>query len=279
MSIILDYETDNGHRGLGDIIISTSIIKAFFKEYHTRIDVVLRKEAQPLLKNNPYVRRIYEKYPGDCDLWLIMGWKLEDYYVERNQQNRLDAMAQLFGVFVADKQPRLYYPPIEKIPNSIGIAIESMSPSRSWRNDYMLDLIKRFPELEWHVFGKIEANLPTTVHNHLGKSSLKELIQQVHSMERFVTMDTLFSHLTAAFEIPTIAMYTTVPSEWRCKYYPKTIGIQAAVSCSPCWDGQKKELHAELAECDQRRGKELSIKCVDSFTPDIIEKAIKENLL
>jgi len=44
-SILLDYETDNGRRGYGDIIISTPIIQALAEKYHTQINIVLRQEA------------------------------------------------------------------------------------------------------------------------------------------------------------------------------------------------------------------------------------------
>lgn len=275
MSIILDYETDNGRRGLGDIIISTAIIKALFEEYHTRIDVVLRKEAQPLLKNNPYVRRIYEKYPGDCDLWLIMGWKLEKHDNPRNNQPRVDSMAAIFGVNPIDKKPQLYYQEVEKIPNSIGIAIESTNTVREWTVSNAIALMEKIDK-EWHVFG--QRNKIGSCQNWLNLD-LPSLIQQVHRMERFVTVDSLFSHLTAAFDIPTIVMYTEVPKEWRRLYYPKTIGLQAQVDCSPCWERQHPELKGKIDECYNRQNSGQSIKCVESFTPEIIEKAINDYFL
>lgn len=278
--IILDYETDNGRRGFGDIIISTPIIQALSAKYYSRVDIVLRKEAQPFLSDNPYIKNIYITAEGlNPDLHLIMGWKLESHANPRNNQERIDAMSELFGVRPVNKHPQLYYPEVEKLPNSIGVSIESTNPVREWNYDNLLELINKFPKFDWYVFGQRKVELPANIHNHLGKLTLVELIQQVHQMERFITVDSLFSHLTAAFDIPTITMYTEVPKGWRCSYYPKTIGLQAHVDCSPCWERQKPDLKDRINECYQRQNSGQSIKCVNSFTPGLIEKAIHDYLL
>ena len=258
MRVLLDYETDNGRRGLGDVLISTPVIQALAEKYSTRIDVVLRKEAQPLLFNNPYVRNVYETTNSlNHDLHLVLGMKVEHYGNPRNRQPRVDSMAELFGVVCSNKLPQLYYPEQEKIPNSIGVSIESESDVRLWRHDCLLELI-RLTNYEWHVFGVNYLIFPDNVYNHLGKLSLHDAIIEVAKMEKFITVDSFFSHLVAALDIPSIIMYTSILAEWRAKYYPNAKTIQSPVSCSPCMDRQ----NIERDGCDNR--------CVGGITPQLV---------
>ncbi|MBC8233049.1 glycosyltransferase family 9 protein [bacterium] len=263
MRVLLDYETDNGRRGFGDVLISTPVIEALAKKYGTRIDVVLRKEAQPLLYDNPYVRRIYEltdQLPI-ADIHLVLGMKVEDYSNPRNQQPRVDSMAELFGVSCNNKVPQLYYPEQQTIPNSIGVSIESESDVRTWQYNHLLKLIEEV-KAEWHVFGLKAHDLLPNVQNHLGKLTLEETIKWTARMERFLTVDSFFSHLTASLNIPTVILYTSIPAEWRSKYYPKAKAIQAIVECSPCWDKQKN-----IKACNG--------KCTYSITPQLVEEYLK----
>ena len=278
MRVLLDYETDNGRRGLGDVLISTPVIEALAKKYGTRIDVVLRKEAQPLLHNNPYVRHVYGTANGlNYDLHLIMGWKLEQHDNPRNNQPRVDSMAELFGVHCNNKIPQLYYPKQQTIPNSIGISIESTNVVRSWQNDYLVQLIETEDKYDWHVFSMNNIDqLPGNTNKHFGRIDLPELIAMVGRLEKFVTIDSFFSHLTACFDIPTIVMYTEVPAEWRCCYYQKTIALQSQVKCSPCWERQHPNLKAEIEDCYNRQNNGKCIECVESFTPEAISKAIND---
>jgi ADP-heptose:LPS heptosyltransferase len=260
--ILLDYETDNGKRGLGDVLISTPIIQALSDKYNTKIDIVLREEAQPLLENNPYIKKIYPSTKKLApDLHLIMGFKLENFFIARNCQPRVDSMAELFGVEVTDKLPQIYYPHQDIIPNTIGVSIESESDVRRWRHDYLLELINT-TDHEWHVFGLNYLAFPDKVHNHLGKLSLAETITEVGKMERFITVDSFFSHLAVAWDIPSIIMYTTIPAEWRAEYYENAQVIQSPAICSPCMDRQVS-IEKCLEGCERI--------CVDAITPDMVQ--------
>lgn len=264
MRVLLDYETDNGRRGLGDVLLSTPVIQALAEKYSTRIDVVLRKEAQPLLFNNPYVRHSYETANGlNHDLHLVLGMKVEDYRNPRNRQPRVDSMAELFGITCINKLPQLYYPKQEKIPNTIGVSIESTSPTRAWLYGRLKELFGLI-DAEWHVYGIIDVGLPDRIHNHLGRLSIKEIIFQVAKMERFLTVDSFFSHLTAALNIPTLVLYTNVPAKWRCRYYPLTTGIQSPIGCAPCLECQ----NGASEKCSPL----MTTPCVTAFTTELVHQ-------
>jgi len=165
-------------------------------------------------------------------------------------------MSELWGVTLRDKTPKLYINRLAKIKNSIGIAIESESDVRRWTYDYLVELTK-LVQAEWHVFGLKFIKLPKAIHNHLGEFSLLQTMTEVSKMERFVTVDSFFSHLVAALNIPSVVMYTSINAAWRATYYQNIQTIQSPKPCSPCKD--KQEIRGV---CD--RG------CIKSFTPELI---------
>ncbi len=280
--ILLDYKTGNNNRGFGDILISTPIIQALSEKYSTRIDCLLRYEAHVLLLNNPYVRKLCSSANiQDYDLVLRLGYWLEDYDNPRNRQPRVDSIAELFGVKLTSKLPRIYHKRYDTIPNSIGISIESTDIARQWRPDYLIQFMEALKDkCEFHVFGTGERiALPNYAYNYIGKLSLGDFISQLSSMNAVLTVDSLASHLAAAYNIPSIILYTAIPKEWRCSYYPKAVSVQAPLKCSPCWARQNREqLGTLISECEQREGEEQPMKCVDSITPQMVLEAY-DNLL
>ena len=272
--ILFDVMTDSDKRGLGDILISTPVVKALKEKYQCRLDYLVRKEAHVLLENNPYIDNVISKANiQDYELRFVLGMRLEDYSIKRNRQPRVDSMAELFGVNLASKVPEIYFPR-KTVINRIGISIDSTNPVRSWRDDYLIGLCEKLRKFDLHCVGLNSIELPSFVTNHTSTQTLREFIELVSTFQFVVTTDSFLSHLAAAFDIPSVVLYTEIPKEWRCGYYSQTIGIQSPVNCSPCWARQAPKLSQEIKECYEKQ--DIKLKCVDALTSEIIYSKVIE---
>lgn len=284
LRILFDVETGNeGKRGLGDILLTKPVIRAIKNQHHNcQLDYLAREEVHVLLEDEPGINELLtEANADDYDIYFALGQELEDYTVERNRQPRIDAIAEICNVELFDR--RLSIHSIKRIPkaHALGISIESTSPYRKWRSDYLLELIDGLKkDFEIHVFGteqsaKLSAQLPGYVVNHIGQTSIKELMQWILQMRLFFCCDSFISHLTAMYNIPAIVLYTEVSAEWRCNYYPTVTGIQAPCKCSPCLSfyNETKEI---IDKCHIAVETENGYpNCITSYTPDMAERDIR----
>jgi len=286
-TILFDTIYQVSDRGLGDILMTTPILEGLKNKFNAEIVYACRREAVPLLKNNPIISKIITKY-ADMDgitytYHLPLIRHTENYKIKRNRQNRIDSMAELFMVELADKdkKPRLYLTETElewgkqhvqdhsKI--NLGINIEATAPSRRWIPEYLIELIKLLDkDFNMYIFGKgnrvnYEKKLPAHIKSYIGKTTLRQMCALTYRMDMVLSVDSLYSHIAAAFDIPSVVLYTSIPAEWRNKYY-RSIGIQGTSKCCPCMDFQfmSKE---DYDKCD-RFG---TPPCMKGITPSIVE--------
>jgi len=268
MKVLFDTIISHNKRGLGDILMTTPTIRALSKKYNCKIDYQADSRAWILLENNPFIGKLSEKFnPQDYDLVFRLDMRLENYSIKRNRQNRIDAIAELCGIQLHDKATEIYYPK-KTIPNRIGIAIDSTNHIRSWRYDYLVQLIEKLQMFELYYMGIKPVDLPDYVNNLSGKQTIPELIKTVSSCSFIITTDSFLSHLAGALNIPAVVLYTETPKEWRCQYYKRTVGIQSPVPCSPCWERQRKEYQDAIEKCYQHQTE--YVKCIDALTPEIV---------
>lgn len=294
VTILFDTIFEVSDRGLGDILLTTPIITELKKKFNAKITYACRPKAAELLQNNPDIDSVITRYSDlektQFTYHLPLIRHTEDYKILRNRQCRIDSLAELFMVKLTkdNKLPKFYLTPDEihaadkvickthKI--KLGINIEATAPSRRWLYSYLLELLKLLGEenskFEFYLFGqgsKLKCTgLPSYINNFISKLTLRNSIALVSKMDIILTTDSLYSHVAGAFKIPQVCLYTSIPAEWRNKYY-KSIGIQGKTKCSPCCDFQfiTKE---DYDKCDR-----FGIPpCVKSITPDIVKDALEK---
>jgi len=295
ITILFDTIYQCSDRGLGDILMTTAILEGLKKKFNADITYVCKPRAVPLLEYNPTISKVITKYE-DADVMnytyhLPLIRHTENYKLDRNRQNRYDSMQELFMVKLIDqdKHPKIYltgtelewgnmHIPKEKYKIKIGINIEATAPSRRWLYTYLLDLIKLLNtsskyNFEIYLFGQgkfipIDNRLPAYVHNYVGKTTLRQMIALTYRMDIVLAADSLYGHIAAAFDIPSVILYTVIPAEWRNKYY-RSIGVQGKTKCCPCIDFQfvKRE---DYTLCDRYN----IPPCTKTITPNIVLKNI-----
>ncbi|OHE79097.1 MAG: hypothetical protein A3F67_05085 [Verrucomicrobia bacterium RIFCSPHIGHO2_12_FULL_41_10] len=96
------------------------------------------------------------------------------------------------------------------------------------------------------------------VENHVGKTSLAELIEQIRGLDILLTNDTGSMHLAALFGIPVVAIFGSTEPMLTGPRGPEHTIIRHQVSCSPCF----------LRECP------IDFRCMRGITPEEVAKAL-----
>jgi len=293
--ILFDTNYEASGRGLGDILMSTAIIKEIKEKFpDSKLTYSTRPEAKEILEGNPNIDELITKNYNktefletldNYDIHFFLGKMTEDYLDKRNQQPRIDSMAELFGLNLTKKTPEIYLDEDELnlgkeyiIPTkrNVVFCIEGVEKFRNWNLNHLKELIRKLDKKKYNIIvvGKKELELEEGIVNLTDKTeNLRQLFSIIANCDLVVTTDNFVSHVAAAFGRPEIILYTTIPYQWRCKYYENAIPIQSSVKCSPCWNRYLPKFNYENYTCPET--------CSSSITPEIvfnkIEKIINGN--
>ncbi len=124
----------------------------------------------------------------------------------------------------------------------IGIQLQASTLIRTWykagelplmiHEKYPDDIVLIFADKDWFAlskFGKRKLSIPDDYNRLMCSAAL------INEMNVFIAADSGMSHIAEALSIPTIGIYTTVPSWTRTKDYKFAHSIDATVECHPCF--------------------------------------------
>jgi len=214
--------------------------------------------------NDPWRNSVNSNFMNWVDLslaWANIDWtKIEDdckrpiIGLDANNDPWTDHF-----IWLANDTP--IEPKIDRTFKVIGIQLQASSLTRSWyRAQELPEIIhKQFPDdvvlvfngriwIALSKFGKQEIKLDDNLDPLCASATL------ISQMDVFISADSGMSHISEALDIPTIAIYTTVPAWTRIKYYKYAYPIEATVSCHPCFvldlfcPINKKEAESGLSE-------------------------------
>lgn len=124
----------------------------------------------------------------------------------------------------------------------IGIQLQASTLIRTWyranelpellHNKYPDKVVAIFDGGNWYALmksGRVKINFPDDLNPILCSCAI------VSRMECFISADSGMSHVAEALNIPTVAIYTTVPAWTRTKYYEFSFPLEATCECHPCF--------------------------------------------
>lgn len=195
----------------------------------------------------------------------------------KEKQHLVITYKQLIGSSSAS-EPKLFISPKEK---KIGKTIFGINPgaaygsAKCWPPErfrlVIESLIADIPNSEVIVFGdKLTKPLVDTVCegfderviNLAGKTTLKELIQEIGRLDAFLTNDSGPMHIGASLEVPMVAIFGST-NPYATGPYKSGKVIYKAVSCSPCY----------------KRICPIDFKCMKQIEPLEVVREMKKALL
>ncbi|RLI91164.1 MAG: hypothetical protein DRO65_01720, partial [Candidatus Altiarchaeales archaeon] len=142
---------------------------------------------------------------------------------------------------VTDEESKWAESILNDFKTRIGIQMVASSLARTYYAAHFLPplLAKRFSAIvlfwdgnQWLIFTK-EGRIGNL------KCTLRQSAALVSKLNLFISADSGFSHIAEALAVPSISLYSTVPSWTRVKYYKHTIPLEVDIPCRPCFTLQR----------------------------------------
>ncbi len=208
-------------------------------------------------------------------------------------------LLERFGIDVDDHpRPKLYLTPEENnwaresfikegMAGSIVVGMApgaSYGPAKRWEGE-------RFAELADMLIKKCEAKIilyggkgdfkicqeiadkcGNNAFNFAGKTTLRQFIALLHLSSLFITNDSGPMHISAALDVPTVALFGSTDNTLTGPLSENSVVIKKDIACSPCFNRTCHEKHYNCL-------KEIEVADVYQAALKIIEeKGIKENV-
>ena len=128
-------------------------------------------------------------------------------------------------------------------------------------------------EVEWKLFGSpgevgIGSELETMLRgrvelqNRIGKTTVRELMEEMHGCDAILTNDTGTLHLAAYLGVRVVAVFTSTDPRWTGPLGPGHRVVRRKVECSPCF----------LRDCAMDR------RCMGAIDPEDVGDAVLDVL-
>ena len=150
---------------------------------------------------------------------------------------------------------------------------------RRWPREHFAELIKRFPDCRFVLFGtKEEAQtnryIASTVADKervtvLDNRPLREAIAMIGKCDAFVTNDSGLMHIAAALEVPTLVFLGPTNPAYIYPWKTRHTIARTAIACSPCFYYSPKPLRCVA---------NINFKCMRDLSVDMAEDGLMELL-
>src|SRR3989344_5677798 len=238
-------------KGVGDIIMSTPVIRALKNKYpFALIDFAADDYCKYIVIGNPNINKIYsfDNLPDLQEYILVLRPYLKTQHMADWQNSGIhivDLYSKLCGMKLEDYRTEIYP---EKINldnyniqgDYICLHTESSLRSKDW--PYFEELIKKLrEEFKIVIIDEQQHNYPGTIQ--LPKNmKLTEKAFIVNKCKMLIGVDSMGIHMSCAFGVPTIAIYgNTLPELCRPLSNNNLITIKPKKRCTEGWHHKCKE--------------------------------------
>ena len=242
--------------GLGDMLLTTPAIAMLKKKFpNSRIVIFCSLKAYPdVFINNPHVDKITSiSFFRNPISYIRYKYKLGEFYSFHYgglfpslffNKPAQDIIADTFKVQLEDRRVQVFLTDKEdaaakaimstyKNPVIVHIATWT-TQNKEWPIKNWQSLIDSMPECTFIQVGLATEPALERVVDLRGKHSFREFMGIVKHAKSFAGVDSSFSHLTSAFNIPGVIVFgPSLPAIWG---HPNNINIYKKVRCSPCID-------------------------------------------
>ena len=292
VQLIMENMEPDGHLllqrnyALGDVLLMSALIRNIREKYpRVQIHIGTSKEAAPLLKYSPGLeifssienfRECISKY-GDFINMNNLAEVYEDSLRPDVSMNRIEIMCDILGIepvhlcpeyYIKDNEIAAGYRALDGLERPLlGIAPVSKRKEKMWdlgKWELLIDLWKGAggSVLIFHnepLPSLIEAGAKT-LHYY----DIRMAAAVAYHMNCMVTLDSLWTHLSAALFIPQVLLTSCTDGVLLSKGYPDVMPIVPEHECYPCW----YNFHAGGCVAGQYP------ECLSSIEPEMILEAI-----
>jgi len=248
--------------GMGDILMFTPGLKVLKERYPDKqIHLAIPKQYIPVMENLPFIDQLIDinlpynpkKYFLTADLSnpcaryenarLSTSKKVEKSRVEifaeaLGVRDRLANHVPIYNVSEDEKKWAEGFFSSQKLNKEKKLVAVNLSSAEVYR-DYPKNKQNKLIEELLEKYNVIELGMNRTGENKRTIDAcgfpIRKWAAILSLCDGFVTVDTGPLHVSAALDIPTIALFGPIDYKMRCKGYKNVTVLLANLDCIPCW--------------------------------------------
>lgn len=286
--------------GIGDIIMTTSVIEEAVKKYsHYKITYACPDQFLSLLENNPFITSL-ESIDSDVtkkDWDVIVDLTSDCIKHEIKHQpdvklNRVEIFAQKCGLSIDNvPRPKIYLSEDEilkakeELKNfklKIGLVLKSNASVRNWPyfKELRTLLSKKYPQATFLEFSiKKPADWKSTKQSYeVYGRDLREVSALINECDVVISPDTGLAHIASALRIPTVWIFTHIDGKIRTKNYDNVWVCQnTPKNCVsngiPCW----YDIPCSQGEIERKKNPLCSLAIKPEYVVSKVDKVLNRS--
>lgn len=237
--------------GAGDVIWALPVIRELKMRYKDLyIAYWVSDKDLPLLEGNPYIDEKIKNSPT-LDKVKTFDWIIDFYEtIERYNPAEYEEAYDIHFKWVLNERPagdlmgNLFVSEFENYQvnrifgkDYIVVALNSSAPKRTYfQMAAVIDRLLAETDYKIIVSGDYQMELPVNprIKNLIGKTKLREFLAIVNNAKLIICTDSGNTHFAGQLRKPCVALYSTVGTDTRAKYYPLMKTLQSKEWCAPC---------------------------------------------
>lgn len=279
--------------GIGDLLMMTPGLHALAQQQNQPIHFATRRQFFPVFANNPDVKLLdiessidLGKYLQWFDLSICPAARYESRARPNIRKGRVELFAK--GMRIGKRQlsrsglrPRYLLSAVQQ-EFAAGLRARARSASLPLIGvqPYSRDSYKHFKEI-FAVIGQLAAdNMVVVLHTSATAApqhpniisihghSLDESIAAVSACDYFISIDSVFYHAAAAFDVPSVGIFGPTDGKMFSLHHPRHILAEPpkAIPCVPCW--RNEDIPCYLSGSAESA-------CLNSITVDQVVAAVE----
>lgn len=231
--------------------------------------------------------------------FLSHSINVDPLILEKHQVFYYLTLLERFGIDVDDHpKPKLYVTPEEEnwaresfikegMAGNIVVGMApgaSYGPAKRWESERFAELAERLIKKceakvilyggkgDFKICQEIADKCGSNAFNFAGKTTLRQFIALLHLSSLFITNDSGPMHISAALDVPTVALFGSTDDTLTGPLSENSVVIKKDIACSPCFNRTCHEKHYNCL-------KEIEVADVYQIALKIIEeKGMKEDV-
>lgn len=274
---------------MGDVLMTTPTLRKL-------------KECYPGMRIS-YITRIPQALRGNRNVDSIVRWqstisstaaiinadRVIDYrgVIEKEHRPAVPLLAEMAGVTLDQGTPEFHIPQkdLEWAKSMVNptagriLAIQGSanSATRSWPIAHVKDLARIMSKNGWKVVlldnTRINMESANGVADLSGQTTFMQAAAVVSLADMLVGPDSSFIHLSAAFGVPAVGIFSVIPPTERAVTYPLVRAVTPLLPCAPCYDQSNRCTQEPMYQCMKSISPQSVADAVESFYMELCNEA------